>query len=91
MVRKIVWTLLAVIVPAIALVAIMHPDWLVMPPALKVSALECPDKCAEPSDPNRPSYDQWGNEFDHRGNLIKTAPDNVDVLDLSTAPLRMEK
>jgi hypothetical protein len=91
MIKKLAWTFLAIAVPAILFVTTTHPDWLVMPPTLKAAALDCSDKCAEPSDPNRPSYDQWGNEFDHRGNLIKTAPANVDVLDLSTAPLRMEK
>jgi hypothetical protein len=36
------------------------------------------DKCySECTDPNRPSFDQWGNEFDYMGNLIHAACPNV--------------
>lgn len=74
MIKKIAWTLLAAAVPTIALVIVTHPDWLVIPPTPKAAALDCSDKCAAPSNPNRPNYDQWGNEFDYKGNLVKTTP-----------------
>lgn len=84
--QKMIWRALVVIVAAIAYVVLAHPDWVVQPPVVNlVTATD--DKCySSCTDPNRPYYDMWGNEFDYMGNLIKAAPCTVDPISKKPNP-----
>jgi len=46
-------------------------------PILVICEVNC-GKDPEPSDPNRPQYDAWGNKFDATGNLIDMASCGVE-------------
>lgn len=84
------WTMVFIVAIGAAGVIYARPDWIVLPPSLKVSALGASDKCINdnpksycqpPTDPNRPSFDQWGNEYDYQGNLISTGSCDGDPID----------
>lgn len=83
--KKILYSLFTIFVIAAVAITLTHPDWLVIPPFVKVSAAECVgnpdgqcefnpngglDKNPTPPDPNRPYFDACGNEYDYQGNLI---------------------
>lgn len=89
--QKMIWRALVVIVAAIAYVVLAHPDWVVQPPVVNlVTATD--DKCySSCTDPNRPYYDMWGNEFDYMGNLIKAAPCTTDPISKQPNPYSCPK
>ncbi len=37
-------------------------------------------KSTEPPDPNRPTYDVWGNKFTYNGKLLKVSAECVDPI-----------
>lgn len=47
---------------------------------------QCGGKDTTPPNPNRPSFDVWGNEFDYMGNLINAAPCTTDPISKQPNP-----
>lgn len=77
MIRKIAWGLVFAGAAFGVYMVLFHLDWLVLgPPVPKAYALESSDKSSTVPDPNRPYYDQWGNEFSWQGDLMKAACPN---------------
>lgn len=72
MIRRTIWGLVAALALLAMYLTLWHPEIIVG--GLKNDAVVLPssDKCySNCTDPNRPSFDACGNEYDYLGNLIK--------------------
>lgn len=86
--RRFGWSALSMAVVFIMWVTAFHPDWVIVLPPLSPTAYADSGKCySSCTNPNRPSYDLWGNEFDAYGNLIKAAPCTTDPISKQPNPI----
>lgn len=66
--KKTFWAMFIVLIIAISWVIFFHADWMAVPP--KFDAIPVSDKDPTPPNPDRPYFDQCGNQYDYKGNLI---------------------